>query len=110
MYRKGLTVKRIADLCHAVPQTVSLHIRVQRAKHPEMVAEHLAKRPADKPRQPTSGWLANIDALACFHTAHGGYTTTGDPDPANRKLAELAVRRFRGSSATPSSSCIFTAY
>lgn len=94
MYRKGLTVKRIADLCGAVPQTVSRHVRVQRAKYPDMVVEHVRNRPADRPRPPGPGWHANIDDLAAFHRAHGRYPTTGDADPANRKLAQwLSLQR-----------------
>ena len=88
MYRKGLTVKRIAMLCGAVPQTVSRHIRVQREKCPDMVAEHMANRPSDKPRPPGSGWQANVAALTAYRQAYGTYLTTGDPDPANRKLAQ----------------------
>jgi hypothetical protein len=85
---KGLTVKRIADVCGAVPQTVSRHIRVQRARFPDMVAEHVTNRPPDRPRPPGMGWQANIDALSAFRQAHGRYPTTGDRDPGKRKLAQ----------------------
>lgn len=94
MYRKGLTVKRIAALCGAVPQTVSRHIRVQRAKYPDMIAEHMANRPGDRPRPPGPSWHANIDAVAAFRRAHGRYPTSSDPDPTNRGLAQwLSLQR-----------------
>jgi hypothetical protein len=94
MYRKGLTVKRIADVCGAVPQTVSRHIRVQRARFPDMVAEHVSNRPPDKPRPPGVGWQANIETLSAFRQAHGRYPTSGDPAPGNRKLAQwLSLQR-----------------
>lgn len=93
MYRKGLTVKRIADLCHALPQTVGRHIRAQRALCSGMEAEHLANRPPDTPRSVGEGWQANIDALSAFRDAHVRYPTRGDPDPANRKLAHWLARQ-----------------
>jgi hypothetical protein len=93
MYRKGLTVKRIAELCHAAPQTVSQHIRVQRAKYVEMDAEHLANRPPVRPNPPSARWQANIDALAAFRKARGRYPTTGDPELVNRRLAHWLSRQ-----------------
>lgn len=94
MYRKGLTVGRIAVLCGAVGETVARHIRVQRAKYPDMLAEHMSNRPADKARPPGAGWLANVDALSAFRQAHGRYPTTGDADMANRRLAQwLSLQR-----------------
>lgn len=87
MYRKGLTVKRIAGLCHAVPQTVSRHIRIQRAIFADMETEHLANvRPA-RPRPPSQNWLATLERVAEFHGKCGRYPTSGDPDPAVRRLA-----------------------
>lgn len=94
MYRKGLTVKRIAAPCGAVPQTVSRHVRVQRAKYPDMIAEHMANRPEDTLRPPGPSWHANIDAVAAFRRAHGRYPTSSDPDPTNRGLAQwLSLQR-----------------
>jgi hypothetical protein len=94
MYRKGLTVGRIAVLCGAVGETVARHIRVQRAKFPEIQAEHVSNRPADKRRPARAGWLANVDALSAFRQVHGRYPTTGDADMANRRLAQwLSLQR-----------------
>lgn len=93
MYRKGLTVKRIADLCGAVPQTVSRHIRVQRAKYPDMLTEHLSNRPAATP-PPAKSWLEKADALAAFREAHGRFPTSGDSDLAAKRLAQwLSLQR-----------------
>jgi hypothetical protein len=94
MYRKGLTAARIANLCAAIPQTVSRHLRVQRENYPEMLVEHLANRPANKPRPPSAAWMANVDAVSAFRRAHGRYPTTRDSDPAHRKLARwLSLQR-----------------
>lgn len=88
MYRRGLTAARIAHVCGALPQTVGLHLRVERQKYPEMVAEHLANRPARKPRPPAKSWLEKADAMSAFRRAHGRYPTSGDADPASRRLAQ----------------------
>lgn len=87
MYRKGLMLARIAELCHAVPQTVARHIRVQRALFPDMESEHLANRRPLTPRPPSAGWLATLEEVEAFQRAHGRYPTSGDPDPENRRLA-----------------------
>jgi hypothetical protein len=94
MYRKGLTVKRIADLCGAGPQTVSRHLRVQRAKYPDMDVEQRSNRPPINLKPVGPKWQANIDAMALFLVTSGRYPTKGDPDPADQKLARwLAVQR-----------------
>jgi len=94
MYRKGLTVGRIAAVCEALPQTVSSQIRTQRAADPNMVAEHLANRPAEKPRAPSASWLSSLEALAKFRESSGRYPTSRDSDPGNRRLASwLSIQR-----------------
>ncbi|MDQ0756096.1 helicase associated domain-containing protein [Arthrobacter sp. B3I4] len=96
MYRKGLTVARIADLCSVVRQTVGWHIRAQRALHPDMEAEHLANRPAQRPRPPSGAWLANLRAVAEYWQAHERYPTTADHDGVARGLGQwLMVQRAR---------------
>lgn len=93
MYRKGLTVKRIAALCGSVPQTVSRHIRVQRAQYPDMLTEHLSNRPAAT-RPPPKSWLEKADALAAFREANGRFPTSGDSGPAAKRLAQwLSLQR-----------------
>lgn len=94
MYRKGLTVGRIAVLCGAVRQTVSRHIRVQLAMHPGMETDHLANRPADKPRPAGLSWRAKIDALAAYLEVTGRYPTASNPSPVARGLAHwLSIQR-----------------
>lgn len=94
MYRKGMTVGRIATVCNVVPQTVSRHIRVQRAQYPDMEVEHLAHRPSKRHRTTGRSWQPKIDALMAFWDGHQRYPTSGDPDPANRMLANwLSIRR-----------------
>jgi hypothetical protein len=94
MYRKGLTVGRIADLCGAVKKTVGRHLRVQRAKHPDMQAEHESNRRPAKPRPLRSSWQVSIEALVNLLDAEGRYPTSSDPAPERRRLGYwLAVQR-----------------
>jgi hypothetical protein len=94
MYRKGLTVGRIAAVCGALPQTVGSHIRAQRAADPDMAAEHVANRPAEKPRPPGADWRSSLEALAKFRESAGRYPTSHDRDPVNRRLANwLSIQR-----------------
>jgi hypothetical protein len=86
MYRKGLTVGRIAILCGAVRETVGRHLRVQRAKFPDMQAEHEACRPEPKPTPLRPSWLANIKELSALVEAGVRYPTSSDPDPERRRL------------------------
>lgn len=86
MYCKGLTVSRIAGLCGAGRQTVGRHLRVQRAKFPDMQAEHEAYRPQAKPKPLRPSWLANIKELSALLEAEGRYPTSSDPDPGRRGL------------------------
>lgn len=94
MYRKGLTVGRIAAVCGALPQTVGSHIRIQRAASPDMTAEHLSNRPADTPKPPSATWRSNLAALAELRKSSGRYPTSHDRDPVNRRLANwLSIQR-----------------
>jgi len=94
MYRKGLTVGRIAALCEVLPQTVSSHIRTRRAVDPDPVAEHLANRPAENPRPPSASWLSSLEALANLRESSGRYATSRDSDPIRRRLASwLSIQR-----------------
>jgi hypothetical protein len=94
MYRKGLTGARIAEFCGAVGETVARHIRVQRAKYPDLEAELRANLPAEKPRPLLRSWQSNVDALASIRALEGAYPTSGDPDPERRRLATwLSVQR-----------------
>jgi hypothetical protein len=94
MYRKGLTVGRIAELCRAVPQTVSRHIRGQCVQQPDMQVEHLANRPSPNTRPPLSSWVANVDALHEILEVEGRFPTTSDSSPDRRRLGSwLSVQR-----------------
>lgn len=94
MYRKGITVGRIAAVCGAIQQTVSRHIRAQRLMHPDMETEHLANRPSGSPRPAGPKWQVNIHALAAYLEGNGRYPTASDPDPVTRRLAHwLSLQR-----------------
>jgi len=85
MYRKGLTVARIADLCSVLRQTVGGHIRAQRALYPDIEMEHLANRPVA--RRPTVQWLETLDAVSRFCSERGRFPTSTDPDAGVCRLA-----------------------
>lgn len=94
MYRKGITVGRIAAVCGAVQQTVSRHIRAQRLMHPDMETEHLANRPSGRHRPAGSKWQAKVDAVAAYLEENGRYPTASDPDRVTRRLAHwLSLQR-----------------
>ena len=94
MYRKGLTVSRISSLCRAGRETVGRHIRVQRAKFPDMQAEHEACRPQHIAKTPGPSWLANVEALSALVVAEGRYPTSSESDSQRRRLAHwLSVQR-----------------
>ncbi|MET1154461.1 Helicase associated domain protein [Arthrobacter sp.] len=94
MYRKGLTSSRIADLCGAVGETVARHIRIQRARHPCMEAEHRGHLPSKKLRPLLRSWQSKIDALGSIRASEGAYPTSRDPDAERRRLATwLSVQR-----------------
>lgn len=99
MYRKGLIPARIAELCGALPRTVGWHLRVERGKQPDLLAEHLANRLADNPRPPSPGRLANVDALAEFRRMHGRYPPAEDQDPASRRLSQWLAEQRRADRA-----------
>lgn len=50
MYRRGLSVRQIAELCGAVRGTVDRHLRSQKLRDPSLGADHLANRPQPKAR------------------------------------------------------------
>lgn len=75
MYRNGLAVGQIAELCGAVRETVGRHLRVQRAGFPYMQAEHESNRPPARPPAkpgPTRLSLAaNVHSLTAILEAEG---------------------------------------
>jgi hypothetical protein len=67
---------------------------VQRAKFPDMQAEHEAHRPEPKPTPLRPSWLANIKELSALVEAVGGYPTSSNPDSERRRLGYwLSVQR-----------------
>lgn len=79
MYTAGLTVREICDLCHQVPATVHLHVRVREKYEPGYQAKHEAALNERGPSRPTTQWRRRLAELADFYAANGRLpTTTGD--------------------------------
>lgn len=94
MYRKGLSVRQIADLCGAKLETVGRHLRLQRTRLPDMQVEHVANKPPAKLSPPRSSWLSNVKEISTLLRAEGKYPTASDPDPRRRRLGYwLSVQR-----------------
>jgi hypothetical protein len=103
MYRKGLSVRQIADLCGAVLGTVDRHIRLQKLRDAGLGAEHEANRPV-KARPIGSLWSQNLEAVSAFHGEHGAFPTSGNDDLDTRRLARwltLQRSRLKAGSLTP---------
>lgn len=84
MYRKGLTVRQIAELCGAVRGTVASHVRVASASDPDLLVEHQRNAPEKKP---SPIWLARFDALQLFKEQRGRFPSPKSQDADDRKLA-----------------------
>lgn len=96
MYRQGLTVRQIAELCSVVQGTVDRHIRLQKQRDPSLYAEHEKNVPPVKSRPISAIWLANLEAMKQFHEHHGLYPTSKNPDQDARRLARwLTNQRAR---------------
>ncbi|MGP5700708.1 helicase associated domain-containing protein [Glutamicibacter arilaitensis] len=81
MYTAGLTVREICDLCHQVPATVHLHVRVREKHEPGYQDKHEAALNERGPSRPTTQWRRRLAVLADFYAANGRLpTTTGDHD------------------------------
>lgn len=96
MYRQGLTVRQVADLCGAVRGTVDRHIRLQKQRDPSLHADHEKNLPPVPPRSVTPVWAGNLEAVKQFRDEHGRYPTSKNPDHEARRLARwLTDQRAR---------------
>lgn len=88
MYTAGLTVREICDLCHQVPATVHLHVRVREKYEPGYQAKHEAALNARGPHRPTTQWRQCLAELTDFYTAKDRLPT------ANSDYAECSLHRW----------------
>lgn len=84
MYCKGLTARRIAELCGVVEGTVTSCLRAARASNPDLVHDHQRNVPEKKP---TSVWFERFKALRWFHEQNGRFPSPKSKDAEDRRLA-----------------------
>ncbi|PRB76643.1 hypothetical protein CQ012_06425 [Arthrobacter sp. MYb214] len=94
MYAAGLTVREIADLCHANVATVHLHFRVREKYTPgvhEIHAVALGKRDPDRP---STRWRQRLSEVLTFQEAHHRLPDSRAEEEEERFLARwLATQR-----------------
>lgn len=90
MYRKGLSVSKIASLCGAVKGTVDRHIRLRKQADSSLQEDHENNRPAPKPRP---SWYVTLEAVAFFHAQHGVYPTPSADPEVDRLARWLTAQR-----------------
>ncbi|WP_461163598.1 helicase associated domain-containing protein [Arthrobacter sp. R4-81] len=96
MYRQGLTVKQIAELCGVVRGTVDRHIHIQKQRDPSLRTAHDRNLPASKTHPIGKVWQANLEGVKEFRDKHGRYPTSKNPDHVARRLARwLTDQRAR---------------
>lgn len=86
MYRKGLSVSKIADVCRWRVGTVSEYMRVHKSQDPSLAGDHEANY--RKPAHISVGWMMKVAALEDFHEAHGHYPTPGDGSAEELNLSQ----------------------
>lgn len=70
MYAAGLTVREIADRCHANVATIHLHLRVREKHVPGLHATH-AEALADRdPDRPSTRWRQRLTEVLAFQGTH----------------------------------------
>lgn len=84
MYRKGLTVRQIADLCGAVGATVASHLRVSKKLDPGIYHDHVLNRPGQKPGRI---WLQRFSELKSFQQKYRKFPSKKSDDPEVVRLA-----------------------
>ena len=69
MYAAGLTVREIADRCHANVATIHLHLRIREKYAPRLHATHAAALAARHPDRPSTRWRQRLTAVLVFQEA-----------------------------------------
>lgn len=70
MYAAGLTVREIADRCHANAATIHLHLRVREKYAPGLHATHAAALTDRDPDRPSTRWRQRLTEVLAFQKTH----------------------------------------
>lgn len=70
MYATGLTVREIADRCHANVATVHLHLRVREKHAPGLNAAHAGALAERDPDRPSTRWRQRLADVLAFQDTH----------------------------------------
>jgi len=71
MYAPGLSVVRIAALCHAPVSTVRHYLQVAVNRNADLGQDHQANQP--DPQRPSLEWRNKLDELEAFLAANGRF-------------------------------------
>lgn len=70
MYAAGLTVREIADRCHANVATIHLHLRVREKYAPGLHATHAEALAGRDPDRPSTRWRQRLTEVLAFQETH----------------------------------------
>ena len=70
MYAAGLTVREIADRCHAHVATIHLHLRVREKHAPGLHAVHAVALADRDPDRPSTRWRQRLSEVLAFQETH----------------------------------------
>lgn len=70
MYAVGMTVREIADRCHANVATIHLHLRVREKHAPGLHATHAAALADRDPDRPSTRWRQRLTEVLTFQKTH----------------------------------------
>ena len=70
MYAAGLTVREIADRCHANVATVHMHLRVREKYAPGLHATHAAALAERDPDRPSTRWRQRLTEVLAFQETY----------------------------------------
>lgn len=93
MYAAGLTVREIADLCHAKVATVHLHLRVREKYAPELHEFHATALANRDPDRPSTMWRNRLAEVLIFQEAHHRLPDSGGQGMECSLARWVAVQR-----------------
>lgn len=94
IYARGLSVPRIAALCHAPANTVRHYLQAAVKRNAGLGQDHQANQP--DPQRPSLEWRNKLDELEAFLTANGRFPWTSLSAPeVERRLGKWIVWQRR---------------